>query len=112
FEASLPTPEQNQSFFKLVTLLKQYRAEMVDRPTPTPLASDGTPITPWSGRALNAIAQARWPADDPELNSKLDEFAARDWINELRTALSLPLGSADLNSVLGPNNNRHIYSPT
>jgi hypothetical protein len=112
FEASLPTPEQNQSFFKLVTLLKQYRAEMVDRPTPTPLAADGTPITYWSVRASDAVAQGRWPADDPELNSKLDEFAARPWINDLRSAVSLPLGSADLNSGLGANNNRDIYFAT
>ena len=87
FEASLPTLEQNEAGRRLVTVFRQFRAEV-----------DSTTITAedrWSWRAILAIDKGQWPINDADLNDQMDAFAAGPWLPELRAATALPLGMVD-----------------
>jgi ABC-type transport system involved in multi-copper enzyme maturation permease subunit len=98
FEASLPTPEQNQAGRKLTELFRRVREEIVDKPAAAVHSADGSLVPRWDLRAAEVVASAVWPADDVELNRKLDEFAAGRWLDELRAATALPLGRIEFSA--------------
>lgn len=95
FEASLPTPEQNQAILKLTQLLRQFRAEVQDPTFKIRRTGESDPQWNWLIRAQKCVVAQSWPTEDGELSRKLDEFAKLPFIGNLRTAVALPFGMAE-----------------
>jgi hypothetical protein len=101
FETTLPKPEQNEAGREIAQSIRQFQkafdqaeadfGQNVQRPNDTSPA--------FIVQAGDAVRDAKWPTDNAKLDRWLDAILAERWLEEIRAAVRLPLGSVNLTGV-------------
>jgi hypothetical protein len=97
FEASFPKPEQNEAGRAIQQAIRHFQNCAASANEASGLSdAPGHEFWEFTVAIQTALADRKWPADSPDLDKWLDATLDCGWVDELRQAVTRPLGVVDL----------------
>jgi ABC-type transport system involved in multi-copper enzyme maturation permease subunit len=111
FEATLPKPEQNEAGREITQAILQFQKALnqADADFGQNVWEPNDTRPKFIGQAGDAVRDGVWPANSGKFDRWLDTILADRWLEQIRTAVQLPLGRANLSETYSLYHQRLLY---